>query len=350
MRKVFSRTANALGWVLALALTWIALGFGWGAFFGIEEARSGQLLKFILTGGAALLLMASAWARFLGGILTIGGILVGFAVEPTGTVESLWIAVLALSVLTIAAWILGGAASSASRGILEQDSSDPSGERTFATEEDLNKLAIALGAPGLSTLERAVVGAQPEPAASSPAPKHSLRPTSEGSDESSPSHRARPSEPEPSPRPSSAPSTASQPVEPSLLASPAPPLALDRTSSQLLNGYTKTKYTKLGAAVFLDVLGMSTYTLPVIGEFGDLAWGPFAAYCGQMLFKKKKWSLFTLGEEALPFTDAIPSVTMTWYKTYVQDNDASLEAYCREHQDVSQILSKYGSPVQRTPD
>lgn len=112
----------------------------------------------------------------------------------------------------------------------------------------------------------------------------------------------------------------------------------DAPSATLLQGYKQTKYGKLGAALFLDVIGMSTYPLPVIGELGDLAWGPAAAFLGHLLFKKTGWSAFTLGEEILPFTDVIPSATMTWHQTYVKNSTEARAAYCQEQAAVRGVL------------
>lgn len=71
------------------------------------------------------------------------------------------------------------------------------------------------------------------------------------------------------------------------------------------------KYKKLIWCIILDSIGMASYSMPML----DVAWAPFAAFLSYRMFGEKRGkytALFTFIEEALPFTDAIPSFTIFW--------------------------------------
>ncbi|HEY8398310.1 MAG TPA: hypothetical protein VIK80_10235 [Flavihumibacter sp.] len=76
-----------------------------------------------------------------------------------------------------------------------------------------------------------------------------------------------------------------------------------------------TKSPSLLLCVALDLVGYFTYSLPVLGEFGDLLWAPISGLLFYRLFGGWKGALggaFAFAEEILPFTDFIPSFTIGW--------------------------------------
>lgn len=80
------------------------------------------------------------------------------------------------------------------------------------------------------------------------------------------------------------------------------------------------KYKKLGLSLLFDGLGMVTYIIPGIGEFGDVVWAPLAGWLMTKMYKGnvgKAAGVFTLIEEALPGFDIIPTFTIMWLYTYV---------------------------------
>ncbi len=80
------------------------------------------------------------------------------------------------------------------------------------------------------------------------------------------------------------------------------------------------KYKKLGLSLLFDGLGMITYVIPGIGEFGDIVWAPLAGWLMTRMYKGnlgKAAGIFTLIEEALPGFDVIPTFTIMWIYTYV---------------------------------
>ncbi|MWB94726.1 hypothetical protein GON26_10150 [Flavobacterium sp. GA093] len=76
---------------------------------------------------------------------------------------------------------------------------------------------------------------------------------------------------------------------------------------------------KLLLGLLFDAIGMLTFTIPGIGEFGDIIWAPIAAFLMSRMYKGrvgKVASVLTFIEEIIPFTDIIPSFTITWIYTY----------------------------------
>jgi len=66
----------------------------------------------------------------------------------------------------------------------------------------------------------------------------------------------------------------------------------------------------------MDLIGMSTYAIPALGEFGDIIWAPLSAFIFYKLFGGKIGvigGMFDFLEEILPFTDIIPSFTIAWF-------------------------------------
>ncbi len=65
----------------------------------------------------------------------------------------------------------------------------------------------------------------------------------------------------------------------------------------------------------MDLIGMFTYLVPGVGEFADIVWAPVSAFIFYKMFGGRIGligSVLNFVEEALPFTDAIPSFTIAW--------------------------------------
>ena len=74
--------------------------------------------------------------------------------------------------------------------------------------------------------------------------------------------------------------------------------------------------TSLVFCVLMDLIGCATYTIPVLGEFGDIIWAPLSAIIFYKTFGGWKGAfggLFNFFEEILPGTDFIPSFTIMWF-------------------------------------
>ncbi|MNH37543.1 hypothetical protein D3C79_984610 [compost metagenome] len=70
----------------------------------------------------------------------------------------------------------------------------------------------------------------------------------------------------------------------------------------------------------MDLAGMGTYSIPVLGESIDFLWAPFSAIVFFLLFRRKIGLIggaFNFLEEILPGTDIIPTFTIAWVGKYL---------------------------------
>lgn len=71
--------------------------------------------------------------------------------------------------------------------------------------------------------------------------------------------------------------------------------------------------------IALDAIGMMSFTIPFIGEFSDVIWAPLSGMIYYRMFggtMGKLGGIFSFLEEALPFTDFIPTFTLGWFMRY----------------------------------
>lgn len=89
-------------------------------------------------------------------------------------------------------------------------------------------------------------------------------------------------------------------------------------SDALVNISNKQRNLFLG--IVFDLMGMITYLIPFLGEFADTIWAPIAAFSLSYMYKGtigKVGGVIGFIEEILPFSDFIPTFTLTWIYTYV---------------------------------
>ncbi len=76
------------------------------------------------------------------------------------------------------------------------------------------------------------------------------------------------------------------------------------------------KVPSLTTCIVLDLIGMASYLLPVLGEAFDFIWAPISGIIFYFLFGMKKFGmmggLFALIEEISPGFDIIPTFTIAW--------------------------------------
>ena len=90
----------------------------------------------------------------------------------------------------------------------------------------------------------------------------------------------------------------------------------------------------IGICILMDLIGMSSYFFPGLGELADVVWAPISGY---IFFKLFGGRLGLIGgvldflEEIIPFTDIIPSFTIAWFirkkamDKILQKNDRALQ-------------------------
>lgn len=88
---------------------------------------------------------------------------------------------------------------------------------------------------------------------------------------------------------------------------------------QDLEATQDNRMSKLLIGLALDGIGMISFSIPFLGEFSDVVWAPIAAIIMARMYKGrvgKVAGVLTFLEEILPFTDVIPSFTLTWLYMY----------------------------------
>ena len=77
--------------------------------------------------------------------------------------------------------------------------------------------------------------------------------------------------------------------------------------------------------LLFDGIGMLSFSVPFLGDFSDVVWAPIAGFLMTWMYKGKIGKIagiFAFLEEIIPFTDIIPSFTLTWIYTYwIKKND-----------------------------
>lgn len=78
---------------------------------------------------------------------------------------------------------------------------------------------------------------------------------------------------------------------------------------------TENKQPNLALCIILDIIGYASFSIPFLGEFSDVIWAPLSGLIFYRLFGGKMGLFgggFSFLEELLPFTDFIPTFTISW--------------------------------------
>ena len=74
--------------------------------------------------------------------------------------------------------------------------------------------------------------------------------------------------------------------------------------------------------LLMDLIGMASYFIPAIAEFGDIVWAPISAFIFFLMFGGRFGMIggvLNFLEEIIPFTDIIPTFTIAWF---IRKNEA----------------------------
>lgn len=67
--------------------------------------------------------------------------------------------------------------------------------------------------------------------------------------------------------------------------------------------------------IILDLIGCMSFSIPFVGEFSDIIWAPLSGFLYYRMFGGKMGifgGAFSFLEEIIPFTDVIPTFTISW--------------------------------------
>lgn len=74
----------------------------------------------------------------------------------------------------------------------------------------------------------------------------------------------------------------------------------------------------LAFCIAMDLAGIATYALPALGEWADILWAPISGFIFMKTFggmTGKIGGIVAMIEEAIPFTDFIPTFTIGYFYT-----------------------------------
>lgn len=94
---------------------------------------------------------------------------------------------------------------------------------------------------------------------------------------------------------------------------------MSKVEYETIPAASKLKNRNLFLGILFDGIGMLSFTVPILGEFSDVIWAPLAGFLMSWMYKGrigKTAGIFTFLEEIIPFTDIIPSFTLTWIYNY----------------------------------
>ena len=84
----------------------------------------------------------------------------------------------------------------------------------------------------------------------------------------------------------------------------------------------KPNYKELAISILLDLIGMLSFVIPFVGEFGDVVWAPLSGWIMTRMYKGTTGKIagaVTFIEEILPGVDIIPSFTLMWiYASFIE--------------------------------
>lgn len=88
--------------------------------------------------------------------------------------------------------------------------------------------------------------------------------------------------------------------------------------------YETRRQRNLILGLVFDCIGMMSFSIPGIGEFSDVIWAPCSFFLMAWMYKGyvgKIGGAVSFIEEILPFSDVVPTFTLTWIYTYFLSAD-----------------------------
>jgi len=91
-------------------------------------------------------------------------------------------------------------------------------------------------------------------------------------------------------------------------------------SPELSRKFANRKNILLVLSILFDVIGILSYFIPSLGEFGDIVWAPIAGFALYVMYGGYLGvfgGMFVFLEEIIPFTDFLPGFTIMWFLKFV---------------------------------
>ncbi|CAM9822438.1 unnamed protein product [Chrysoparadoxa australica] len=86
-----------------------------------------------------------------------------------------------------------------------------------------------------------------------------------------------------------------------------------RPSDGAGTGIKEDPLLKLLVSILIDLIGMSSYTIPIGGELADVGWAPISAVLIWYLYGNGVIAGLGFAEEILPGFDIFPTATVAWF-------------------------------------
>mmetsp|Transcript_11893 Transcript_11893/g.35454 ORF Transcript_11893/g.35454 Transcript_11893/m.35454 type:complete len:175 (+) Transcript_11893:236-760(+) len=87
-----------------------------------------------------------------------------------------------------------------------------------------------------------------------------------------------------------------------------------------------SREAKLALSIVIDLIGVSTYAVPAVGEAGDLAWAPISAALIYYMYGNGLYAGLGFAEEIFPGLDFVPTATIAWFLTQTGETGERLDA------------------------
>eukprot|EP00667_Euglena_gracilis_P016275 EG_transcript_17013 len=97
--------------------------------------------------------------------------------------------------------------------------------------------------------------------------------------------------------------------------------AIAEATERTVRAVTPEQWGKLLLCLLIDVAGDASFLLPGLGELSDAVYSPLEALALSQLFRSNALGVLGFVEEALPFTDELPTATLGWVlETFFADS------------------------------
>jgi len=121
------------------------------------------------------------------------------------------------------------------------------------------------------------------------------------------------------------------------------PKNYNMTRLEITSLFEQRKNRHLIQSIALDALGMFTYIIPILGEFGDLIYAPIYGITIFAMYRLRVASAALGGvagfaEELLPGTDFIPTASVMWAYHYYFKRESTLKKFVDQNLKEEELI------------